>query len=176
MEEREYKVKVADISRIKNNPINPRVIRDDKFRKLVKSIQDFPEMLDKRPLVCCSIEGGKYMVLGGNMRLRAAQELKLKLLPIILADDWDEKQRKEFLIKDNLSFGEWDWEEIANKWDEDELIEWGMDIPKFPNLDEDEPDETEKTSFDVKVMFSSEEDALKLFAKLSSEGYNVKLT
>jgi len=123
-------VKVA-ISKIKPNPKNPRVIRDDKFAKLVKSIQDFPEMLEKRPLVCFTDIDGKYVVLGGNMRLKAANEVGLKQLPILLADDWTEEQKNEFLIKDNVGFGEWDWEQIKNDWDVEKLDEWGLDLPGF---------------------------------------------
>ncbi len=123
-------VKVA-ISKIKPNPKNPRVIRDDKFAKLVKSIQDFPEMLEKRPLVCFTDIDGKYVVLGGNMRLKAANEVGLKQLPILLADDWTEEQKNEFLIKDNVGFGEWDWEQIKNDWDVEKLDEWGLDVPDF---------------------------------------------
>ncbi len=123
-------VKVA-INKIKPNPKNPRVIRDDKFAKLVKSIQDFPEMLEKRPLVCFTDIDGKYVVLGGNMRLKAANEVGLKQLPILLADDWTEEQKNEFLIKDNVGFGEWDWEQIKNDWDVEKLDEWGLDVPDF---------------------------------------------
>ena len=90
--------------KIKNNPNNPRLIKDDKFWKLVKSIKDFPEMLEKRPLICSTDEEGNYIVLGGNMRLKASKEAGLKEMPIILADDWSEKQRKEFMIKDNIGF------------------------------------------------------------------------
>ena len=121
----------VDISQIKSNPNNPRVIKDDKFAKLVNSIKDFPEMLQKRPLVCFTDTDGKYVVLGGNMRLKASQELNLKELPIILADDWTQEQRNEFLIKDNVGFGEWDWDILANEWDVEELSSWGLDIPNF---------------------------------------------
>jgi site-specific DNA-methyltransferase (adenine-specific) len=119
------------ISAIKANSKNPRVIKDDKFKKLVKSIQDFPEMLEKRPLVCFTDVDGKYVVLGGNMRLKAAQEVGLKELPIVLADDWTQEQRDEFLIKDNVGFGEWDWDQLANEWDAGKLDEWGLDVPNF---------------------------------------------
>lgn len=116
---------------IKTNPKNPRVIKDDKFNKLVKSIKDFPEMLEKRPLVCFTDTDGKYVVLGGNMRLKAAKELKIKELPILLADDWTEEQKNEFLIKDNVGFGEWNWDELKIDWDLELLNEWGLDIPQF---------------------------------------------
>ncbi len=137
-------MKVA-INKIKPNPKNPRVIRDDKFAKLVKSIQDFPEMLEKRPLVCFTDIDGKYVVLGGNMRLKAANEVGLKQLPILLADDWTEEQKNEFLIKDNVGFGEWDWEQIKNDWDVEKLDEWGLDVPDFAET----VLEAEEDEFDV---------------------------
>jgi len=124
----------VSIKNIKPNPNNPRVIKDDKFQKLVKSIREFPEMLEKRPIVCFTDTDGKYIVLGGNMRLKASQEIGLKDLPIILADDWTQEQRNEFLIKDNVGFGEWDWDMLANEWDAEELTDWGLDIPNFENL------------------------------------------
>ena len=92
-------VRIGDI---KPNPKNPRVIKDDKFKKLVKSLQDFPEMLEKRPLVCFTDTDGKLVVLGGNMRLKAAKEIGLKEIPVVLADDWTEEQKNQFLIKDNV--------------------------------------------------------------------------
>ena len=124
------------ISEIKANSKNPRVIKDDKFRKLVQSIREFPEMLEKRPLVCFTDVDGKYVVLGGNMRLKASIEVGLKELPIVLADDWTQEQRDEFLIKDNVGFGEWDWDQLANEWDADKLTDWGMDVWKSePDID-----------------------------------------
>ena len=119
------------ISQIKANPKNPRIIKDDKFKKLIKSIKDFPEMLEKRPLVCFTDTDGKFVVLGGNMRLKASKEVGLKELPIILADEWTEEQKAEFLIKDNVGFGEWDWEQLSSEWDTDLLDEWGLDVPEF---------------------------------------------
>jgi ParB-like chromosome segregation protein Spo0J len=128
---------IVKISQVKPNPKNPRTIRDDKFQKLVKSIQDFPQMLEKRPLVCFTDTDGKYVVLGGNMRLKASKEVGLKELPIILADDWTEEQKAEFLIKDNVGFGEWDWDQLTSEWDTDKLDEWGLDLPGFDlNADE----------------------------------------
>jgi ParB-like nuclease domain len=124
-------IKTVKIGLIKTNPKNPRICKDDKFKKLVKSIQEFPEMLSKRPLVCFTDTDGKFVVLGGNMRLKAAQECGLKELPIMLADDWTEEQRNEFLIKDNVGFGEWDWDDLANNYDVDELMDWGITIPGF---------------------------------------------
>ena len=128
---------IVDIKQVKTNPKNPRVIKDDKFKKLVKSIQEFPDMLNKRPLVCFTDTDGKYVVLGGNMRLKACNELKLTEVPIILADEWTEEQKDEFLIKDNVGFGEWDWDDLANEWDVEKLEEWGLDLIGFDlNADE----------------------------------------
>lgn len=115
------------ISEIKLNPNNPRLIKDDKFKKLVKSIQDFPEMLDIRPIVVNS----DMIILGGNMRFKACKEAGLKEVPIIVADNLTEDQQREFLIKDNTSGGEWDFEMLANEWDVEQLEEWGLDVPTF---------------------------------------------
>ena len=119
------------ITEIKSNPKNPRVIKDDKFKKLVESLRSFPEMLEKRPLVCVTDIDGKVFPLGGNMRLKAANELKMKELPVVMADDWTEEQRQEFIIKDNVGFGEWNWDELQSDWDVEQLTEWGLDVPGF---------------------------------------------
>jgi DNA modification methylase len=115
------------ISEVKANPNNPRLIKDDKFKKLVKSIQEFPEMLSLRPIVV----NADMIVLGGNMRLKACKEAGLKEVDIIKADDLTEEQQKQFIIKDNVGFGEWDWEDLANNWDSEQLTDWGLDIPDF---------------------------------------------
>jgi len=141
---------IVPISSIKPNNNNPRIIKDDKFKKLVKSIQEFPDMLNKRQLVCYTDTDGKYVVIGGNMRLKAAQELGLKELPILLADDWTQEQRDEFLIKDNVGFGEWDWDQLANDWDAGKLDDWGLDVwQSEPDVDYsilDENDVSEQLS------------------------------
>jgi hypothetical protein len=117
-------IKKAKVSDIKVNPNNPRLIKDDKFKKLVQSIKDFPEMLDIRPIVV----NKDMIILGGNMRYKACKEAGLKEVPIIITDLTEEQQR-EFLIKDNTSGGEWDWNMIANEWDVEQLAEWGLDVP-----------------------------------------------
>ena len=127
-------MEIVKISAIKANSKNPRVIKDDKFRKLVQSIREFPDMLNKRPLICFTDVDGKYVVLGGNMRLKAAIEVGLKELPILLADDWTQEQRDEFLIKDNVGFGEWDWDQLANEWDPEKLNEWNVGVWQSDNL------------------------------------------
>ncbi|MCH6573760.1 MAG: DNA modification methylase, partial [Bacteroidetes bacterium] len=112
---------------IKTNPNNPRIIKDDKYDKLVQSIKEFPKMLEIRPIVV----NDEMVVLGGNMRLKACKAAGLSEIPIIKADSLTEEQQREFIIKDNIGFGEWDWEMIANEWDSEELIEWGLDVPDF---------------------------------------------
>jgi len=114
------------IGTIKNNPNNPRVIKDDKFKKLVQSIKDLPEMAEVRPVVVNT----DMVVLGGNMRLKAMREAGWKNVPIQVVD-WDEDKQRQFIIKDNVSGGEWDWEMLANEWDTEELQEWGLDLPGF---------------------------------------------
>lgn len=126
----------VSINQLKKNPKNPRVIKDEKFIKLKKSLSDFPDMLEKRPLVVFTDIDGKYVVLGGNMRLKAAKELGFKELPIIIADDWTEEQKAEFLIKDNVGFGEWDWDDLQSNWDIEDLEQWGLDIPEFEDATE----------------------------------------
>jgi hypothetical protein len=125
--------KQTKLSEIKPNPNNPRVIKDHKFAQLVKSIQDFPEMLQIRPIVV----NAEMVVLGGNMRLKACKEAGLKEVPVIFADSLTEEQQKEFIIKDNVGFGEWDWDQLANEWDAEELSEWGLDIGGFDANAED---------------------------------------
>jgi len=109
---------------IKPNPNNPRIIKDDKFNKLVQSIKDFPEMLELRPIVVDS----EIMVLGGNMRLKALNELGVKEVPVLIADELTDEQKRQFIIKDNVGFGEWDWDALANEWDNTQLGEWGLDV------------------------------------------------
>jgi site-specific DNA-methyltransferase (adenine-specific) len=140
------KMKLVKISEVKPNPKNPRVIKDGKFQKLVKSIQEFPDMLNKRPLIVFTDVDNKYVVLGGNMRLKALNELKFKEIPVIIADEWTEEQKAEFLIKDNVGFGEWDWDSLANEWDVEKLEDWGLDLPVDLRVEELEAEEDD---FDV---------------------------
>lgn len=116
--------KQLKVSEIKNNPNNPRIIKDDKFKKLVASIQEFPEMLDAREIVVNT----DNIILGGNMRYKAAKEAGLKEVPVKIVD-WSEDKQRQFVIKDNVSGGEWDWDLIANEWDAEELDAWGLDTP-----------------------------------------------
>lgn len=164
------KFRIVNISDVKINPNNPRLIKDDKFNKLVKSIQEFPQMLEIRPIVV----NGDMIVLGGNMRLKACQEAGLKEVPIIIADNLTEEQQREFLIKDNVSGGEWDWDLLANEWDTDLLEEWGLDV-KFPVIHEDEEEPEEKTYIPVfrfEVTCKTESEKNKLMADLLLKGFN----
>jgi hypothetical protein len=127
------------LSNIKPNPNNPRLIKDDKFAKLVQSIKDFPEMMEKRPIVCVTDVDGKIYPLGGNMRYKAIKELGYKDVPdtwIVMADEWTEEKRREFVVKDNVGFGEWDWGQLQT-WDSEQLEAWGLDVGGF-DVDSDD--------------------------------------
>jgi hypothetical protein len=127
----------VDIRQVRQNPDNPRVIKDNKFQKLVKSIQELPQMLELRPIVV----NRDMIVLGGNMRLKACEAAGLTQVPVVFADNLTPEQEREFIIKDNSSFGEWDWDLLANEWDVEQLQDWGMDIGGF-DLSPDEFDES----------------------------------
>lgn len=119
------RVKVAEIQL---NPENPRVIKEDKFKDLVKSIKKFPKMLDVRPIAV----NEDMVIVGGNMRFKAALEAGMKEVPIVILKGFTEAEQREFVIKDNIAFGEWDFEMLANEWDVESLSDWGLDIP-MPN-------------------------------------------
>ena len=128
---------------IKPNPNNPRVLRDDKFQKLKQSITEFPKMLSLRPMVIDE----NNVVLGGNMRLRALQELGFTDIDeawVKRSSDLTEEEKKRFIIADNVAFGEWDWDTLANDWDVVDLEAWGLDIPQFDTVDEEVVEEEEK--------------------------------
>ena len=166
------KTEKVKISQVKRNPENPRIIKDNKFHKLVKSIKEFPEMLEIRPIVV----NDDMVVLGGNMRLKACQEAGLKEVPVIQADTLTAEQQREFIVKDNVGFGEWDWDMIANEWDIEELKEWGMDVPKF-ELSEDDKDlsDTLIESLRIEVEMESEEEQEKLHNELIQKGYKCRI-
>ena len=148
------KIETIQISKIKLNPNNPRLIKDDKFTKLVQSIKDFPEMLNIRPIVV----NEDMIILGGNMRFKACKEAGLKEVPIIKASGLSAEKQREFLIKDNVSGGEWDWQ-LLNDWDSLELESWGLDVSKFeqePTLEELIGEEKNKPAT-MKITFESPE-------------------
>ena len=118
------KVKIEEV---KPNPNNPRIITDNKFRKLVKSIREFPNMLELRPIVV----NEDMVVLGGNMRLKACKEAGLKEITIIQANNLTPEEQQEFIIKDNIGYGDWDWSKLEEQYGDDILSEWGIDLPEF---------------------------------------------
>jgi hypothetical protein len=144
--------------KIKGNPNNPRIIKNDKFKKLVKSIQEFPEMLKLRPIIVDE----DMMVLGGNMRLKASKDAGLKEVWVEIAEGLTEEQKKEFIVKDNVGFGEWEWDMLANEWDSVQLADWGLDV--WQNEDDlEEPDFNELTDDNkkdtvMKITFKNEKD------------------
>lgn len=160
------------LSKLKANPSNPRVLRDDKFAKLKKSIEEFPDMLEKRPIIGVTDADEKIMVLGGNMRLRACQDLKMKEVPVILADEWTEEQRREFIIKDNVGFGEWDWDALANEWDGKQLAEWGLDLPR--PTDEGDAESSYAPSFKLVVECESEQQQEQYYTRITALGIECK--
>ena len=167
------KTKTVKISDIKTNPNNPRLIKDDKFRKLVKSIQEFPQMLEIRPIVV----NADMIVLGGNMRLKACKEAGLKEIPIIYADDLTEDQQRQFIIKDNVGFGEWDWEMIANEWDAEQLDEWGLDVPliNLPMENDTDLSGDLKETFEVIISCDDETQQEQVYNKMIADGFNVRV-
>jgi ParB-like chromosome segregation protein Spo0J len=166
----------AAIGTIIPNPTNPRIIKDDKFKKLVKSIQEFPQMLELRPIVVDS----NMVVLGGNMRLKACIAAGLKEVPIIVADQLTDAQKGEFIIKDNVGFGEWDWDFLANEWDVETLEDWGLELPfdNTPLLEaEDETDLSDKikSAFRIEIELENEEEQEKMYNQLISDGYKCRV-
>lgn len=139
--------KLRNINELKLHPNNPRIIKDDKYKKLIQSLKDFPEMLNIRPIVIDEND----IVLGGNQRLKAAKDVGMKEIPTILVN-LTEKQKSEFMIKDNSSYGEWDWNILQNEWDLDFLDSWAIDIPGF-DINSDEMVESFSLSSDDKSLF-----------------------
>jgi len=127
-----------EINKLKPNQANPRIIKDKKFKKLIKSIKEFPEMLDLRPIVVDE----DMTILGGNMRYKACIDAGLKEVPVTIAKGLTDAQKQEFIVKDNVGFGEWEWDMLANEWDSVQLAEWGLDV--WENQDDviEEEDET----------------------------------
>jgi len=164
-------IEYINIKLVIPHPNNPRLIKDDKFKKLVQSIKDFPEMLELRPIVV----DDNFIVLGGNMRLRACKEAGLKRVPIIKANHLTPEQQKRFIITDNVGFGEWDWDILANEWDTDQLTEWVLDLP-IP-IDYEEPiDPKEKNeSFIIEVKFDNDTDRQSAYNKLIADGFKCNL-
>ena len=165
------KIENVKLSDIKLNPNNPRLIKDDKFKKLVQSIIDFPEMLKIRPIVV----NDDMIILGGNMRYKACKEAGLKEVPIIKASGLSAEKQREFLIKDNVSGGEWDFE-LLKEWDALELESWGLDLPK--QFDEEILNEKEpelKNNWFLNIEFENEKDCEGWYNKLIEQGLICKI-
>ena len=168
------------ISDIKQNPANPRTIKDEKFDLLVKSIKEFPEMMVKRPMVCVTDVDCKLYPLGGNMRLKAIKKLKMDEIPdewVMLADDWTAEQRKEFTIKDNVGFGEWNFEQLEAEWDIEQLADWGLDIPDFEEEDDEKKDLSEsiEVGYKIEIDCLSETEQEKLYNEFIERGLQCRL-
>jgi ParB-like chromosome segregation protein Spo0J len=165
-------VQTVSISEIKPNPNNPRVIKDEKFEKLVRSIKEFPKMLEIRPIVV----NDDMIVLGGNMRLKACKAAGLKEVSIIKASELTEDEQRQFIIKDNVSGGEWDWDMLANEWDAEQLEAWGLDVPVFGDegLPKDLSDELKET-FEVIITCRDEKNQEQIYNKLIGEGYECRV-
>ena len=161
--------------KIKGNPNNPRIIKNDKFKKLVKSIKEFPEMLKLRPIVVDE----NYVVLGGNMRLKASKDAGLKEVWVEVADGLTEEQKKEFIVKDNVGFGEWEWDILANEWDSVQLAEWGLDV--WQNEDDEQNNDVNDISdniseeYRVEIELSSEREQEQVFNELTKKGYKCRI-
>jgi ParB-like chromosome segregation protein Spo0J len=157
-------IKELSISSLKLNQSNPRFIKDDKFKKLVQSIKDFPTMLRLRPIIIDET----FTILGGNMRYRASIEAGLKKVFTIQINDLSEQEKKEFIIKDNLGFGEWDFDLLSNEWNMEDLLKWGLDIPDF------DVDEEKQQSFNLTIKCTNRVEQKELYDRLKDEGYEVK--
>jgi ParB-like chromosome segregation protein Spo0J len=163
----------VNIATIKPNETNPRYIKDSKFKKLLKSIKEFPEMLEKRPIVVDE----NMVILGGNMRYEACKAAGIFEVWIDVAEGWTEEQKIEFIVKDNVGFGEWDWDILGNDWQAEQLEDWGLDIPFFDQGDiEDQPEEKEETkSYKIEVTLETELEQDKLNKQLIADGYKARI-
>jgi ParB-like chromosome segregation protein Spo0J len=165
-------IDLVKISEVKTNTKNPRLIKDDKFKKLVKSIKEFPEMLKLRPIIVDE----NNIVLGGNMRLKACKEVGLKEIYIVKASNLTEKQKDEFIVKDNVGFGEWDWDILANEWDSELLNEWALDLPIFKESNQHEDlSSTIDNLYRIEVICKDEEHQENIYNKLIEQGYECRL-
>ena len=158
------------VDKVKSNPKNPRLIKDDKFKKLVKSIKDFPEMESVRPIVV----NKDMVILGGNMRYKAMIECGYKEVNVEVVD-WSEQKQNEFIIKDNVSYGLNDWDMLANEWDMEQLEDWGMDLPLFDKIDNAE--DGEEIEFEQSVQLIPPKEYILIMAEPNSEEWeNIKET
>lgn len=166
---------MIELKTIEPNPNNPRVIKDDKFAKLVKSIKEFPKMMELRPMVV----NNDNIVLGGNMRLKALKELGYKSIPkewVKKADQLTEEEQRRFIIADNVGFGEHDWEMLQQDWDLEELEDWGLDVPKFETEDEINDESSDYSErYEIIIECRDEEDQEKTYNQMIERGYKCRV-
>lgn len=179
------KSKIVSITELKLNDNNPRLIKDPAFQELVQSIVDFPEMLKAREVVVDE----EMRVLGGNMRVRAMMELGYEKVKVKIAVGWTEKQKAQFIIKDNISYGEWDWDILANQWEAEELNQWGLNVWEDTTAKKEEPtqagsqggnsnssgDGENETKLGVMILCKNEKDQKQVYEDLTSQGYECKV-
>lgn len=162
------------LSTIKTNPKNPRIIKDDKFKKLCDSIEKFPRMIELRPIIV----DDDNIVLGGNMRLKALQHLGHKEIPeswIKRASDFTEEEKKEFIIKDNVGFGVWDMNSLANEFDAEDVSAWGVDLPIVFDIENQEPKKQLDSAFFINIRCDDESHCQKLYEEFLEKGLDVKI-
>lgn len=173
------KQQIVPIDKLKNNkgqinglPKNPRFCKDHKFVQLKQSIKEDPEMLELREVIAVDYNG-ELVVIAGNMRLNACLELGIKEVPCkILPQDTPIDKLKAITIKDNVGFGEHDWDALANDWDVEELAHWGLDLP-IEAVDEDELESfDEEETFIIKLTCNSLEEQEKIYIELIEKGFN----
>ena len=165
------KIQTVQINEIRGNKDNPRIVNKDKYNKLKKSIQDFPQMLNLRPIIV----NDDNVILGGNMRYKALVELGYKEVPVIKAKDLTEKQAQEFIIKDNLSYGDWDFDILANEWDSVELEQWGFDVGKneddIKKFNDTDMSEDIIEQYKIEIELTSEKEQEQVYNDLVNKGY-----
>jgi len=168
-------IKYRKLDEIHELPGNPRYIKDDQFKTLCDSIQDNPEYFEARPIIL-SNRTGKLIILAGNQRYKAAKTIGRASVPTILLEGLTEEKEKEIIIRDNISNGNWDWDILANEWNEEDLKDWGLENMDFPvEPPEKEPDPIKGATNRVTVDFDSASEALELYNELLERGLNVKI-
>ena len=169
-------IKYRKLDEITELPGNPRYIKDDQFQTLCDSLQDNPEYFEARPIIL-SNRTGKLIILAGNQRYRAAKSIGRASVPTILLEGLTEAKEKEIIIRDNISNGNWDWDILANEWNEEDLKDWGlenMDFPVEPITEEEQPP-IDSAVNRVTIDFDSANEALELYNELLDRGLNVKI-
>jgi ParB-like chromosome segregation protein Spo0J len=163
-------MQVVSILQITKNPANPRIIKDERFAKLVQSLKEFPEMANVRPIVV----NKDMVILGGNMRFKAMKEAGWKEVPVEVVD-WSEEKQREFIIKDNVGFGDWDWEQLANEWEAEQLADWGLEVPGFVESEQEDLSDKITDTYRIEIVCESEEMQQQAYNDLIEQGYECRL-